>query len=56
MNRRQRGALIALAVLENYRAAAAALDMTKGSLRPLISRVRQMFLDLRHDGESPSQQ
>lgn len=51
---RQREALAALAVLENYRAAAAALDVKPQTYRSLLGRARKDFFAAWHEGETPS--
>lgn len=51
---RQREALAALAVLGDYRAAAAALGVKPQTYRALLGRARKDFFALWHEGETPS--
>jgi hypothetical protein len=51
---RQREALLALAAHDDYLAAAAALGVTPGAFRALVSQARRTFLRLWHEGETPS--
>lgn len=54
LSERQREAITALAVLENYRAAAAHLGIKDQTFRSLLGRARKVFLALWHEGETPS--
>lgn len=51
---RQRAAISALAALDNYRAAAAALGIRPQTFRSLLGRARQEFFARWHEGEAPS--
>src|SRR5262249_12943901 len=54
LKEREQQALAALAVYEDYAAAAQAMGVTPGTFRGLIKRGRQAFLTLWHEGETPS--
>lgn len=51
---RDRDVLVALAVYNSYREAAAALGVCYGSFRTYVSWARRNFLKLWHAGETPS--
>jgi hypothetical protein len=54
LTRRERDALVALAVHDTYQAAAEAMGIEYNSFKALISKGRRKFLALWHEGEVPS--
>lgn len=54
LSARHREALTALAAFEDYRAAAASMGITPGTFKVHISKARQAFLAMWHEGEQPS--
>jgi hypothetical protein len=54
LNSRQREVLMALAIYEDYQAAAAALGLPQSTYKSYISKARKMFFALWHEGEEPS--